>query len=43
MTGTSGRQFVNVDEETSVRIAGIEGQHAMVDVLLQALAFVAGR
>ena len=31
----SGRQLVNVDKETLVRIARIERQHAVVDVLLQ--------
>ena len=41
MTRASGRQLVDVDKETLVRIARVEGQHAMVDVLLQAGALVA--
>ena len=41
MTGASRGQLVNVDEETSLSVAGIERQHAVVHVFLQALAPVA--
>ena len=41
MARTSRWQLVGVDEETAVRIARVERQHAMVDVLLEALAVVA--
>jgi hypothetical protein len=34
-------QLVDVDEEALVRIARVEGQHAVVDVFLDALALVA--
>lgn len=36
-----GRQLERVDEETLVRVARVEGEHAVVHVLLQALAAVA--
>ena len=34
-------QLVNVDEQTFAGIARVEGEHAVVDVLLEALAVVA--
>lgn len=34
-------KLVGVDEETLVRVAWVEGEHAVVDVLLQAFAAVA--
>lgn len=34
MTGTGRGEFVGVDEESSVRIAGIDGNHSVVDVFL---------
>lgn len=37
----SRRQLEGIDEDTFVRVAGVEGEHAVVDVLLQALAVVA--
>lgn len=41
VTGACRRKLVDVDEETLLRIARIEGEHAMVYVLLDALAAVA--
>lgn len=41
VTGAGRRQLVDVDEETLLSIARIEGEHPMVDVLLDALAPVA--
>ena len=41
VAGAGRGQLVGVDEETLVRVARVEGEHAMVDVLLQALAVVA--
>ena len=35
-------QLVGVDEKSAIQIAGIQGQHAVVDILLRALAVVAG-
>ena len=37
----SRRQLEGIDEDTFVRVTGVEGEHAVVDVLLQALAVVA--
>ena len=34
------RQLVDVDEETFAMIAGVEGEDAMVDVLLDAFALI---
>ena len=42
VTRTSGWQLVDVDEEAFVRIARVEGQHAVVDVLLETGTLVAG-
>ena len=41
MARASGRQLVDVDKETLVRITRVEGEHAVVDVLLQTGALVA--
>jgi len=38
---TSRWQLVDVDEETLVRIAWVEGEHAVVDILLKAGALIA--
>lgn len=43
MAAAGGRQPVDVDEEALVRVARVVGEHAVVDVLLGALALVAGR
>ena len=42
MAAAGGRQPVDVDEEALVRVARVVGEHAMVNVLLGALALVAG-
>lgn len=42
MTGASAGQLVGVDEESSVRIAGVHREHPVVDVLLCTLGLVAG-
>ena len=41
VAGASRCELEDVDENALVRVAGIEGQHPMVDVLLRALALVA--
>ena len=38
---TGRRQFVDVDEETFAMVAGVEGEHAVVDVLLDTFALIA--
>ena len=42
MTGAGTGQLVGVDEESSVGITGVEGEHSVVDVLLSTLGLVAG-
>ncbi len=42
MAGAGGGELVGVDEESPVGVAGVEGDHPVVDVLLRALAVVAG-
>ena len=42
MTGAGTGQLVGVDEESSVGITGVEGEHSVVDVLLGTLGLVAG-
>ena len=42
MTRASAGELVGVDEEAAVGVAGVHGQHPVVDVLLGALALVAG-
>lgn len=41
MARASRRQLVNVDENSLLRIAWIEGKHALVDIFLQAFALIA--
>ena len=41
-TRASRGQLVGVDEETPVGVARVVGEHAVVDVLLGAVALVAG-
>ena len=43
MAAAGGRQPVDVDEEALVRVARVVREHAVVDVLLGALALIAGR
>ena len=43
MARAGRRQLEGVDEQTLVRFARVEGQHAVVNVLLEALAEVAWR
>ena len=42
MTGAGTGQLVGVDEESSVGITGVEGEHSVVDVLLGTLGLIAG-
>ena len=42
MARAGAGQLVGVDEKSAIQIAGIQGQHAVVDILLRALAVVAG-
>ena len=42
VTGASTGQLVGVDEESSVGITGVEGEHPVVDILLGTLGLVAG-
>ena len=43
MARTSGGKFIDVDEQSFMRIARIEGQHSLVNILLDTFAFVARR
>jgi len=42
VTGAGTGQLVGVDEESSVGITGVEGEHPVVDILLGTLGLVAG-
>lgn len=42
MAGTGTGQLVGINEEPSVGVAGVHGQHPVVDILLGALGLVAG-
>jgi len=42
MAGAGAGELVGVDEESSVRITGVEGEHPVVDKLLGTLGLVAG-
>ena len=42
MAAAGGRQTVDVDKQTLVRVTRVIGEHAVVDVLLRTLALVAG-
>ena len=42
VAGAGTGQLVGVDEESSVGITGVEGEHSVVDVLLGVLGLVAG-
>ena len=41
MARTGRREFENVNKKTLVCVAGVEGEHAVVDVLLNAFALIA--
>ena len=43
VTRTRRRELEDVDEDPLVRVARVEGQHPVIDVLLRALGLVAGR
>ena len=42
VAGAGAGELVGVDEESSVRITGVDREHPMVDVLLGTLGLVAG-
>lgn len=40
MAGASGGEFIGIDEESTVRIARVKGQHSVVNVFLGAFGMV---